>query len=126
MAIDTTNEKLAIMEFGQAWEPGLPLSPSTLGQDDKQQLLHGFPDVLWAAPPISPITTINGKLAIMEFGQFWEPGLPMSPGSLGQDDKQQLILGFPEVMWATDDGSGASTLVKNRGFLRNVGRLLHA
>ena len=49
MAIDTTNEKLAIMECGQVWEPGLPLSPGTLGQDDRQQLLWGFPGVLWQA-----------------------------------------------------------------------------
>lgn len=49
MAIDTINEKLAIMEFGQVWEPGLPRSPGTLGADDRQQLLYGFPGVLWAA-----------------------------------------------------------------------------
>jgi len=49
MAIDTTNEKLAIMELEDVFEPGLPISPGTLGQDDQQQLLWGFPGVLWAA-----------------------------------------------------------------------------
>lgn len=70
------------------------------------------------------ITTTNGKLAIMEFCQGYEPGLPLLPGSLGQDDKQQLIHGFPEVLWATS--SGSAEVAKHRGFLRNVGRLLHA
>lgn len=47
MAIDTINKKLAVMEFGDVWEPGLPLSPGTLEQDDKQQLLLGYPGILW-------------------------------------------------------------------------------
>ena len=47
MAIGTTNEKLALMEWGQVWEPGLPISPGALGQDDKQQLLWGYPGILW-------------------------------------------------------------------------------
>lgn len=51
MAIDTTNKKLALMEMDQSYEPGLPVSPGTLGQDDQQQLLWGYPGVLWASPP---------------------------------------------------------------------------
>lgn len=47
------------------------------------------------------ITTDNGKLAIMELDQDYEPGLPMSPGSIGQDDQQQLLWGFPEVLWGS-------------------------
>lgn len=49
MAIDTINKKLAIMEFGQVWEPGLPISPGAIGQDDQQQFLWGYPGILWAA-----------------------------------------------------------------------------
>ena len=49
MAIDTTNKKLALMEWGQVGEPGLPISPGTFGQDDKQQLLWGYPGVLWTS-----------------------------------------------------------------------------
>jgi hypothetical protein len=45
------------------------------------------------------ITTTNGKLAIMELEDYWEPGLPMAPGSLDQADKQQLLWGFPEILW---------------------------
>jgi hypothetical protein len=59
MAITTVNDKLAIMEFGQIWEPGLPISPSTLGQDDQQQLLHGYPSVLWGAY-IAPASSSSG------------------------------------------------------------------
>lgn len=47
MAIDTDTEKLALMEWGLVWEPGLPLSPGTLDQADQQQLLWGYPGVLW-------------------------------------------------------------------------------
>ncbi len=48
MAIDTTNEKLALMEE-ELWEPALPIAPGTFGQDDKQQLLWGFPGISWVA-----------------------------------------------------------------------------
>lgn len=60
MAIDTATEKLAILELEDIWEPGLPLSPGALGQDDQQQLLWGFPGVLWAtaAPPVHAQTQL--------------------------------------------------------------------
>ena len=48
MAITTDNEKLALLEEGTVWEPGLPMSPGTLGDDDKQQLLWGYPGILWS------------------------------------------------------------------------------
>jgi hypothetical protein len=57
MAITTINGKLAIIELEEVYEPGLPLSPGTLGQDDKQQLLHGFPEILWGAPGAPPSTS---------------------------------------------------------------------
>ena len=47
MAISTDNEKLGVMEWCLIWEPGLPLSPGTLGQDDKQQLINSYPGVLF-------------------------------------------------------------------------------
>ena len=49
MAIDTTNKKLALMEWESFWEPGLPISPGTIGQDDKQQFVWGYPGILWAS-----------------------------------------------------------------------------
>lgn len=49
MAIDTTNKKLAVMEWDNVWEPALPVSPGGLGQDDKQQLLWGYPGILWSS-----------------------------------------------------------------------------
>ena len=48
MAISTDNEKLGVMEWCLVWEPGLPLSPGTLGQADKQQLIWDYPGVLYA------------------------------------------------------------------------------
>lgn len=45
------------------------------------------------------ITTTNGKLSIMELEDWWEPGLPLLPGSLGQNDRQELILGYWENLW---------------------------
>lgn len=52
-----------------------------------------------------PIATDTGKLAIMELDADWEPGLPLLPASLDQAARQQLIWGFPEVLWgvATPD-----------------------
>jgi len=55
MAIDTTNKKLALLELEDYWEPALPVSPGALGQDDLQQLLWGYPGILWAgATPVTP------------------------------------------------------------------------
>ncbi len=53
------------------------------------------------------IATDNGKLAIMEFGQVWEPGLPFSGiGAIDQADQQQFLWGFPEVLWAAAVAAG--------------------
>lgn len=49
MAISTINDKLAVMSMGNVLMPNLPMSPGTLGQDDQQQLLWGYPGVLWGA-----------------------------------------------------------------------------
>lgn len=50
------------------------------------------------------INTTNGRLSMMELDLDYEPGLPMSPGALGLDDQQQLLWGFPEILW----GAGAA------------------
>lgn len=47
MAIDTNNEKLAIMEWCQVWEPGLPFDPVTIDQAAQQQFLWDYPGILW-------------------------------------------------------------------------------
>jgi hypothetical protein len=64
MAIDTNNEKLAVMELGDIWEPGLPMaSTDTIDQADQQQLLLGFPGVLWAAgAALAFILDINTRM----------------------------------------------------------------
>ncbi len=49
MAITTVNDKLAVMSFHNTVMPNLPISPGTLGQDDQQQLLWGYPGTLWGA-----------------------------------------------------------------------------
>ena len=52
MAIDNTNEKLALMEWGVPWEPGIPITPGLFGQNDKQQLLWGYPGIFWSSGPL--------------------------------------------------------------------------
>ena len=49
MPIDTTNEKLALLELEDYHEPGIPLSPGVFDQGDQQQLLWGYPGILWAS-----------------------------------------------------------------------------
>ena len=51
MAISTDNDKLAIMELDNWSEPGLPLSPGTLGTDDQQQLIMGYPGLAYSGAP---------------------------------------------------------------------------
>ena len=48
MAIDTNDEKLALMEWDTVWEPGLILDETaSFDQGDKQQLLWGYPGIAW-------------------------------------------------------------------------------
>lgn len=47
MAIDSDLKKFAMIEWCSVWDSGLPFSPGTLDQQDKQILLWGNPDVLW-------------------------------------------------------------------------------
>jgi hypothetical protein len=50
------------------------------------------------------IDTINKKLALINFGSVFQTPLPMSPGTLGQDDRQQLLWGYPGILWQTYAG----------------------
>lgn len=63
MAVDTINEKLAVLDMDLPFEPAMPLSPAVFGQEDKQQLLWGFPGFLWALPD-GGITAITGDSRI--------------------------------------------------------------
>ena len=48
MPIDTTNEKLALLEWGQLPEGGMPIDETAgFSQGDRQQLLFGYPGILW-------------------------------------------------------------------------------
>jgi hypothetical protein len=63
MAITTDDQKLAIMDFCNMLESGMILNEtSPFSQGDKQQLLWGYPDVLWVdegAAPKSPLFLVN-------------------------------------------------------------------
>ncbi len=52
--IETINEKLAMLEYCNILEPGLPMSPGTIEQDDKQQFLWDYPGILWGGKSLSP------------------------------------------------------------------------
>jgi len=62
MAIDTTNEKLALIEYGDIFQPGIPISADGLDQADNQQLLWGYPGILWEAPVETPGRPRRGLL----------------------------------------------------------------
>ena len=47
MAIDTINEKLALIEYSDIFQPGIPISADGLDQADLQQLLWEYPGILW-------------------------------------------------------------------------------
>ena len=48
MALTSIDDKLAVMEWDNLWEPALPIAESApFAQGDKQQLLWGLPDPLW-------------------------------------------------------------------------------
>lgn len=113
MAIATDTGKLSMMEFDLVFEPGLPLSPGTLGTDDQQQLLWGFPEIAWSGVILDPVSD-NTKLAHLEWCNLLEAGLPASPGTLGQDDQQQLLWGYPGILWGAAVATVADWLVRAR------------
>ncbi len=64
MAITTVNDKIGIIEWCSVYEPGLPISPGTFGQDDKQQLLNDYPGVLWPSGSSVFILDMNTRLRV--------------------------------------------------------------
>ncbi len=59
MAIDTDTKKLAIMEWCSIWEPGLPLSPGTIGQAEKQHFLWGYSGIIWGQMALFLAASVN-------------------------------------------------------------------
>ena len=59
---------------------------------------------------MADVATDNGKLAVMSLGRVYRPNVIFSDGSLDQADQQQLLWGFPEVLWGE-----ASPDLPNRG-----------
>ena len=57
MAITTDNDKLALIEYGDIFQPGIPISADGLDQADDQQLLWGYPGVLWTEPVVTKRST---------------------------------------------------------------------
>jgi hypothetical protein len=54
MAIDTLNKKLSLFSYQQVYIAAIPKSTDGLDQADNQQLLWGYPGILWEAPSTSP------------------------------------------------------------------------
>ena len=52
MALDTKDKRIAVMEWDDQWEPGLPDPDGSFSQQDRQQLLLGMPTNPWDAPLI--------------------------------------------------------------------------
>ncbi len=64
MAIDTNNKKLSLMEWDLVWEPGIPLLAGSFGQDDKQQLLWGYPGILWTEIVVSLTGLVCASISV--------------------------------------------------------------
>ena len=48
MAIDTNNEKFALITYQQPFNTPLPVSADGLGQADNQHLIWQYPGILWS------------------------------------------------------------------------------
>lgn len=75
--IDTANKKLAVMEMGDYWEPGLPLLPGTLEAVDQIQLLWGYPALLGLEPAGSPLHNVFEQWQVL-----WSIPFTGTPGSV--------------------------------------------
>lgn len=65
MAIDTVNRKLSVLNLGLVWHSSTPISPGAIGQDDQQQLLWGYPGILWGEEIV-----VEGDVVITENAYF--------------------------------------------------------
>lgn len=94
MAIDTDNGQLAVLSLGVLFMPNLPISPGALGQDDQQQLLWGFPEILWEEPE-AQVETPGGVFRATESGRVFratESGRVFRCSQDGNLPVTQLIL----------------------------------
>ena len=91
MAIPTSTAQLAVMEWGQVWEPGLPLSPVAITTEAQQQLVWGYPwGVVVPTPGPAPL-----------------PPLAYDDGWVGQDE-------IIRHTWALDGSARPSPLARTR------------
>lgn len=69
MAIDTTNEKLSLMD-DMPWDAALPINPGTFDQDELQHMLWEYAGILWAAPTIAFVLDLNTRIWLY-LGDFY-------------------------------------------------------
>lgn len=82
MAIDTVNEKLALL--GEH----LPISADGLDQADNQQLLWGYPGILWTEQALVEVVNITIGISIAQPGigiTLAEPGVGITLATPGID-----------------------------------------
>ncbi len=51
MSIDNYNEKLGLIHFLQPYQPPMLDVGGSLDRDDRQQLIWGYPGILWGSRP---------------------------------------------------------------------------
>ncbi len=95
MAIDTNNEKLALIEYGDVFQFGVPISADGIDQADNQQLLWDYPGLLWAtySANVLPLTALvppgwyyrvrdMGGYVILEIGSSSPPTMEVDRRAL--------------------------------------------
>ena len=84
MAIDTDDKKLAVMQWNMPFAPAIVLNEtSPFSQGDKQQLLWGYPGILW------------GPL-VRGFGVLID-GITLTPAVAGMVDTREAVEGTVEI-----------------------------
>ena len=85
MAIGTTNGQLSVIEYGQVWQPNLPMSPAVVDQGVQQQWLWSFPEALWGAILGSAVTFYRGagRAGVTEHQGVSKPRLALTDNGGG-------------------------------------------
>ena len=80
MAIETDNEKLALMSYNQPFNPAVPIVSDGIGQAEKQHLIWQFPGILWQAAEdillsglIAINSTMTGSLTVEGWTELSKP-----------------------------------------------------
>lgn len=67
----------------------------------------------------------NNKLALIDMGDVWTDGLPVSSDGISQADKQHLLWEYPGITWSTEPPRVFNAALRVNPMMVTLGRLMN-